>query len=128
MSDATAAGVAKARHVESLAPEDTRIIDDPYAQYFYFGASVVNLLGHSTGVWLFDMMMPGAHEMLIARTRYIDDLVLKEVENGVAQVVVLGAGYDMRGVRLGLEGKVKVFEAQPVEALRPWGHKPKMEM
>ena len=44
------------------------IIDDPYAQYFYFGASLVNLVGHGAGLWLFDMLMPGAHEMLIARS------------------------------------------------------------
>lgn len=111
MSDSTAAGVAKARHIESLAPEATRIIDDPYAQYFYFGASLLNLVGHGAGLWLFDMLMPGAHEMLIARTRCIDDLVQQEVENGACQVVLLGAGYDMRGARLNLaEKKVKVFE------------------
>ena len=44
------------------------IIDDPYAEYFYLGSSVVWLMGHSACVWLSDMMVPGAHEMLIART------------------------------------------------------------
>jgi len=111
MSDKTAAGVAKIRHIETLAPENLRIIDDPYAEYFYLGSSVVWLMGHSACVWLSDMMVPGAHEMLIARTRFIDDLVRKEVEQGVRQVVMLGAGYDMRGARLGLgDAGVKVFE------------------
>ena len=34
-------------------------MDVRYAQYFYTGATLVSLMGHRAGVWLFDWMMPG---------------------------------------------------------------------
>ena len=58
------------RHLRTLPHLLLRqgIIDDPYAEYFYLGSTVVWLMGHNACIWLSDMMVPGAHEMLIART------------------------------------------------------------
>jgi methyltransferase (TIGR00027 family) len=36
---------------------------------------------------------------LIARTRFVDDQVLAAIAAGISQVVILGAGYDDRGLR-----------------------------
>ncbi|CAJ1346128.1 unnamed protein product [Effrenium voratum] len=109
MSDSTAAGVAKIRHAEMLAPKEERIIEDPYAEYFYFGSTVSKWIGHANCVWLFEMLAPGSYEMLVARTRVIDELVKTETAAGVTQVVVLGAGYDMRSFRFPVPG-VRFFE------------------
>ena len=38
--------------------------------------------------------------VVIARTRYIDDFVLKQYASGVRQFVILGAGMDARAFRL----------------------------
>lgn len=43
------------------------------------------------------------------RTRYFDDCLLMELEKGVQQVVILGAGLDTRSLRLGKVG-VRFFE------------------
>ncbi|KJG03156.1 hypothetical protein UB35_05570 [Photobacterium angustum] len=108
--DGTAQGVAKQRLIETLAPSNKRIISDPYAERFVFGAGLIKLMGHPFAVWLTEQFMPGFHEHLISRTRFIDDLVKKSVANGIEQYVILGAGYDTRAHRLGLPSQVKIFE------------------
>jgi methyltransferase (TIGR00027 family) len=109
-SSLTAAGIAIARGVESEKPEDERICYDPYARRFVPG-------------WLYSMMAffirsgyagwrgPGVGEFLIARDRYIDDLLQDFLNNEVRQVVILGAGYDSRAYRFEkLKEQTKVFE------------------
>jgi methyltransferase (TIGR00027 family) len=47
----------------------------------------------------------------MARVRYFDDFVEKSIEEGLEQLVILGAGYDTRAYRIeGLKENVKVFE------------------
>jgi len=47
----------------------------------------------------------------VIRTRYIDDYLKACIDDGIKQLVILGAGYDSRAYRFdGLKGKVKVFE------------------
>lgn len=43
------------------------------------------------------------------RTRYIDDCVIRALDQGLRQVVILGAGLDTRAARLGRQG-VRFFE------------------
>ena len=73
--DGTAQGVAKQRFIESLATPDKRIINDPYACEFVFGSGVVKMMGHKFCVWLSQKILPGWHEHLVSRTRFIDELV-----------------------------------------------------
>ena len=40
--------------------------------------------------------MPGAARFLLARTKFIDEIVLSELAGGATQLVLLGAGYDSR--------------------------------
>ena len=47
-----------------------------------------------------DARAPGARTSTIARTRYIDDFVKKEVTRGIRQLVLLGAGFDSRAHRI----------------------------
>jgi len=113
--DGTAQGVAKQRLIESLAAADKRVINDPYAAKFVLGAGLIKLMGHRFCVWLGQRLAPGFHEHLIARTRFIDDLIEKTAGEGVEQYVILGAGYDMRGHRLQLPPSLKIFEVDQLE-------------
>ncbi|MEZ9710730.1 class I SAM-dependent methyltransferase [Vibrio breoganii] len=113
--DATAQGVAKQRLIESLAKPGKRIINDPYADRFVCGESLIKLMGHEFSVWVTRKFAPGFHEHLICRTRYIDDLVEESAANGAEQYVILGAGYDLRAHRLHLPTGIKIFEVDQAE-------------
>ena len=113
--DGTAQGVAKQRLIESLAKPDRRIIYDPYAKNFVLGANIIKLMGHRLSVWLGNKIIPGKHEHLISRTRYIDDLIEKSTFANIEQYVILGAGYDSRAHRLKLPSKLKIFEVDQSE-------------
>ena len=113
--DGTAQGVAKQRLIESLAKPNKRIIYDPYADKFVLGASIIKLMGHKFSVWLGDKIIPGMHEHLISRTRFIDDLIEESTHNNTNQYVILGAGYDSRAHRLKLPSKLKIFEVDQPE-------------
>ena len=113
--DGTAQGVAKQRYIETIADPDKRVINDPYSSIFTLGAGLIKLMGHGLNLWLTNKLAPGFHEHLIARTRFIDDLVIENAKNGIEQYVILGAGYDMRAHRLDLPESLKIFEVdQPV--------------
>jgi methyltransferase (TIGR00027 family) len=113
--DGTAQGVAKQRLIETLAKPDKRIINDPYADRFVIGAGLIKLMGHKLSVWLGQKLAPGFHEHLIARTRFIDDLIVDSAVSGSEQYVILGAGYDLRAHRLELPSSLKIFEVDQAE-------------
>ena len=113
--DGTAQGVAKQRMIESLAKPNKRVIYDPYAEMFVIGAGIIKLMGHKFSVWLGDKIVPGMHEHLISRTRFIDDLIELSTSIDIEQYVILGAGYDSRAHRLKLPSKLKIFEVDQPE-------------
>jgi methyltransferase (TIGR00027 family) len=53
---------------------------------------------------------PGVNGFLVARERYIDDVLQNYLKEGLQQLVILGAGYDSRAYRFDLPGRVKTFE------------------
>jgi len=108
-SSFTAAGIALARAVESEKPADERICYDPYARkfvpvwmYFAFGFFIKSGYTEWRG--------PGVNGFLVARDRYIDDVLQTFLNAGLQQLVILGAGYDSRAYRFDLPGRVKTFE------------------
>ena len=113
--DGTAQGVAKQRLIESLAKPSKRIIYDPYAENFVLGAGIIKLMGHDFSVWLSKKFVPGFHEHLISRTRFINDLIKKSISEQVEQYVILGAGYDSRAYNLELPSGLKIFEVDQPE-------------
>ena len=113
--DGTAQGVAKQRLIETIAKPDERIIFDPYADRFVLGASVIKLIGHKLNVWLAKKLVPGFHEHLISRTRFIDDLIERSTASEFEQYVILGAGYDCRAHRLELPSSLIIFEVDQSE-------------
>ena len=113
--DGTAQGVAKQRLIETIAKPDERIIFDPYADRFVLGASVIKLIGHKLNVWLANKLVPGFHEHLISRTRFVDDLIERSTASEFEQYVILGAGYDCRAHRLELPSSLIIFEVDQSE-------------
>jgi len=116
--DGTAQGVAKQRLIESLAPPNRRIIQDRFAERFVLGSSLIKMMGHKVNVKITQKLAPGFHEHLMARTRFIDDLVERTAAEGTEQYVILGAGYDMRAHRLELPSTMKVFEVDQQQVQR----------
>lgn len=52
----------------------------------------------------------GVNSFLVARDRYIDDVLLDSLNKGLQQLVILGAGFDSRPYRFDLISRVKTFE------------------
>jgi methyltransferase (TIGR00027 family) len=105
----TAVGIAIARAVESEKPEPERICFDPYARKFvpawmYFLMSFFIRSGYT------DWRGPGINGYLVARDRYMDDVLKLYLENNLEQLVLLGAGFDSRAYRFEVAGRIKIFE------------------
>ncbi|GIH08841.1 hypothetical protein Rhe02_69080 [Rhizocola hellebori] len=50
-------------------------------------------------VWTIQRLLPGFYRFVVARTKHFDSILLGEVQSGVTQVVILGAGADSRAYR-----------------------------
>lgn len=59
---------------------------------------------------VYERVLPGAYFYMMARTKYLDAFVQREVAHGAEQVVILGAGLDSRAYRLRGLTNCKVFE------------------
>lgn len=69
----------------------------------------LRLVGRMVGTYI-DHRWPGAMTSGVARTRLIDDALGDALRDGVAQVVILGAGFDCRAYRIpGIDAQ-RVFE------------------
>jgi len=109
----TAEIVTAFRAAESLKPEQDRVCYDPMAKNFL--GSRLTLIGRSEfirkiGLWYAEQKSPGILGLVVIRTRYIDEYLTSCMEDGIDQLVIMGAGYDSRPYRFeGLKNKV-VFE------------------
>jgi methyltransferase (TIGR00027 family) len=104
----TATGIAVMRAVESEKPDGERICFDPYARKFV-PAWMYYMLGFFIRSGYAEWRGPGVNGFLAARDRYIDDTLQEFLDEGIDQLVILGAGYDSRAYRFNLTG-VKTFE------------------
>jgi methyltransferase (TIGR00027 family) len=110
----TAEGTVALRGAEWLAPEDKRVCHDPLAKDF--APTKFRIIGKSRLLtkillWGTERLVPGMVNYIVGRTRYIDDYLKSRIDDGIEQLVILGAGYDARAYRFDeLKGKVKVFE------------------
>ena len=106
--------IAAHRAIESSKDENQRICYDPFARDFLPpGYTVVGPhdIPEQQALVFFKALVPGFHEFFIARTRYIDDHLQECIDNGLEQLVILGAGYDSRAYRFdALVDQIKVFE------------------
>jgi methyltransferase (TIGR00027 family) len=108
----TAAFVAAARQLGQLLPSDVRLIDDPYGAAFA-SPQVGRWLDQNTEQLRPLAALPGMKQWILymqVRTRVIDDALKAFVAGGGTQLVLLGAGYDCRALRLRELAGVRVLE------------------
>jgi methyltransferase (TIGR00027 family) len=118
----TAEHNAALRAIESLRAYGDRLFTDSYAAFFlsdrlaqvagspFFGKQ---LLSH----W--EQVSPGVCGAVLVRTRFVDECLEAEIDRGLRQLVVLGAGYDTRALRFQeIKNKVAVFELDHPETQR----------
>jgi methyltransferase (TIGR00027 family) len=104
----TAQGIAIARVFESDKPAGERICYDPFARllispFYLLLGKLFAAAGERKG--------PGVIGFLVARCRYMDDYLQECINNGIQQLVILGAGLDSRAYRFKeLKDHVKIFE------------------
>jgi methyltransferase (TIGR00027 family) len=112
------AGVATSatRVIELYYPEDKRLFKDPFAlKLLPFWWRVFFRLLYLPGLRslilsLRERRMPGTLGALLCRVRYIDDVLRRSLEEGIEQLVILGAGFDSRAYRIPGIDQVQVFE------------------
>ena len=91
-----------------------RVVVDPYAQWFLRPVARAALVSESALPELgrfAERASDGLIQFVVARHRYMDDALRRALRGRVEQVVLLGAGYDMRAYRLAGELRGRpVFE------------------
>lgn len=105
------------RGLESVRPAATRLFEDRFATQFLsrrlrFALRIARLPGLRAVVpWrLVDGHWAGPRGTVAVRTRYIDDALREELDKGLSQVVILGAGFDTRAYRIPRIDRTTVFE------------------
>lgn len=112
-----AAYLALLRAIESNRPESKRLLYDPYARLFLSPSfrlieklSRVTFLNNCIA-WFIDRNWTGALTSCSARTRLIDVMTVNTIQDeGINQVIVFGAGYDCRSLRLHMKKRVQFVE------------------
>jgi len=112
------AGIAtsETRVIEMYYPEDKRLFKDQFSyKLLPFGWKLFVRLFYLPGVRglvlsLRERRMPGSLGGILCRTRYIDDVLKRSLEEGIDQLVILGAGFDSRAYRIEGTDQIKVFE------------------
>lgn len=102
----TAEVVCLMRASDQRRPPGKRILDDPFARWFLGPMSRAALASwEASGRWgdLAERLSPGLTAFVLTRHRWIDDCLARALEGDVEQVVLLGAGYDMRAYRFARE-------------------------
>ena len=112
----TAQYMALFRAIESARSKQKRLFYDPFAVLFLdrglkivVRISSLPIIGSLTSK-IMEKQAPGAFSSGVSRTRYIDDLLQKTVKKGVKQVIILGAGFDTRSLRLNFLKDISVVE------------------
>ena len=109
----TAEIVCAQRAAETRRPADRRLIDDPYANLFLTNALYRVLCGTPATARLtragFDRLYPGYMAIVLLRNRWHEQLLQQSIDEGIRQIVLLGAGLDTSALRLDL-GSATVFE------------------
>ena len=108
----TAQWVAAARGMGALLPDDIRIADDPYGAAFSSPA-FARLIARGRRSLSGLAAMPGLRTWIVymqVRTKVLDDAVRAFVAGGGRQLVLLGAGFDCRALRMPELAGSTVFE------------------
>jgi|GEM_PF-957015 len=90
----TAFSIAAVRAEEGSRPEEERLFSDPYAAAFTAAGA------HAAESTQRFLDLPFFRDGIRLRTRYLDDCVRDGLAAGLTQLVLLGAGFDARGLRM----------------------------
>ncbi|TWW01420.1 class I SAM-dependent methyltransferase [Chitinophaga pinensis] len=109
--------LALLRAIETNRPASKRLFDDPYARLFLPASfrlveilSRIPLLNDFIS-WFIDRNWTGALTCCSARTRLVDVMAVNTIQDeGINQVIVFGAGYDCRSLRLRMKKRVQFVE------------------
>jgi len=113
----TAEYMAFFRAMESVRPAKVRLFTDPFAVNF-IGPQLKKAVSFcakwpicaSLLTWYVDRRLLGSRTSAVARTRLIDDALHDALREDIAQVVILGAGFDCRAYRLAQLERTTIFE------------------
>lgn len=102
----TAYAIATVRAREVELSEGERLFEDPYAKIF---AAAGDHAREGTERFL---ALPFFRDGIRLRTRHIDDVVRDAIRHGTRQLVLMGAGFDARALRLSevAQHEVRTFE------------------
>ena len=120
----TAQYMALYRAMETQRPRSKRLFTDPYAIHFLDRGYrwLCRAASFPPAEHLFyriiQRRIPGSLASGLARTRYIDDLLEQAIGQGARQVILLGAGFDTRGLRLDCLKRLPVIEIDHPDTAR----------
>jgi methyltransferase (TIGR00027 family) len=112
----TAQYMALFRAIETERPANKRLFTDKYAINFLDKG--LRTATKISGLPIIGSLIPkiihrkavGALSSGTARTKFIDDLLFQTIQNGIQQVLILGAGFDTRALRLDFLKEIPVIE------------------
>ena len=94
----TAQVCALQRAAETLRPLDRRRVEDAYSHYFVWHLAMRAVLAHPLMARAYvrfgDSLLPGLQAFNLLKTRYIEDVYRAATDDGIDQLVLLGAGFD----------------------------------
>lgn len=108
----TAMGTAFLRALAVYDPRKEIRGNDTLAEIFLDEKHKQPLKDQASRAWVLkNRVLPGAYELMIARTAFFDRIVERALKENIEQVVLLGAGYDSRPYRFKtLIQDTKIFE------------------
>lgn len=109
----TAFLVTTPRLIEQYETNDMRLFDDLIIKRFFSKMTLFMMqfkIIRDIERMMLDLLAKGTFGLIICRTKYIDDLLQTAIDNGMEQVVILGAGLDTRPYRIEAMNRIKIFE------------------
>ncbi|MDF2882306.1 MAG: methyltransferase, partial [Clostridiaceae bacterium] len=109
----TAYVAAYARLIEQYQSKEMRLFNDSLVKYF-FSSYISFLMRFSVLrkvlIFMYNTTAVGLWGLQVCRTKYIDDILKKALDDGIKQIVILGTGFDTRPYRISGISEIKVFE------------------
>jgi O-methyltransferase involved in polyketide biosynthesis len=94
----TAYAIAWVRALESDRAPEQRLFEDPYARIFRDAGA------HAAEASKRFIELPVMSAAVRLRTRFLDDLVREALASETRQILIMGAGFDARGLQWQLPG------------------------
>jgi methyltransferase (TIGR00027 family) len=99
--------------IAAIRADETELFEDPYAKYFVAAGA------HAEEGTRRYLALPFFREGIRLRTRFIDDGVRAALRDGIDQIVILGAGFDSRALRMKeIAEHARVFEIDLPEQMQ----------